>query len=76
MCALLIHSSIHPYTHNPTPNPQMAQFAIIFLQSSLAWLEGPACGADYVKALMCGYMGSMVVLFSDFVYKRCVSQIL
>lgn len=54
----------------------MAQFAIIFLQSSLAWLEGPACGADYVKALMCGYMGSMVVLFSDFVYKRCVSQIL
>lgn len=29
---------------------QMAQFAIIFLQSCLSWLKGANCGTDFVKA--------------------------
>lgn len=56
---------------NTTTRKQMVQFAVIFLQSCLAWLEGSACGTDFTKLTMMVYMGSMLVLFSDFFIKRC-----
>lgn len=51
----------------------MGQFAFIFVQSVLAYFEGPECGSpDFSKLLMMGYMGSMLVLFSDFFIKRYI----
>lgn len=52
---------------------QMGQFAFILVQSVMAYLEGPSCGSpDFSKLLMMGYMGSMLVLFSDFFIKRYI----
>ncbi|GAB5033393.1 gns1 sur4 family protein [Nannochloropsis oceanica] len=52
---------------------QLLQFASIFLQSSLAFYEGPSCGSpDFSKILMMVYMGSMLILFSDFFFKRYI----
>ncbi|TFJ81007.1 hypothetical protein NSK_007650 [Nannochloropsis salina CCMP1776] len=52
---------------------QVAQFAAIFLQSLLAFYEGPRCGSpDFSKILMMVYTGSMLVLFSDFFFKRYI----
>lgn len=52
---------------------QLTQFGCIFLQSLLALLEGPECGSpDFSKILMLIYVGSMLVLFSDFFIKRYI----
>ena len=46
---------------------QLAQFTAIFAQSLLSYRVGPTCGSpDFAKVLMIVYMGSMVLLFSNF----------
>jgi hypothetical protein len=64
---------VHSWWSSHLASLQVIQFAAIFLQSSLAFYEGPSCGSpDFSKILMMVYMGSMLILFSDFFFKRYI----
>ena len=52
---------------------QLGQFALIFLQSLIAYNIGPECGSpDFAKLLMITYMGSMVTLFVNFFVQKYI----
>lgn len=54
---------------------QLIQFVLISTQSFVAWYSGPSCGTpDYAKAMMMGYMGSMIVLFGQFFVKSYLKK--
>ncbi len=70
LCSCL---GLHSFWYSHLATIQVVQFAAIFLQSVLAFWEGPQCGSpDFAKLLMMVYMGSMLVLFSDFFIKRYI----
>lgn len=48
----------------------MAQFAVIFVQSSLGWLEGAGCGTDFVK-VRASRMGVMNETTRVEIFARC-----
>lgn len=52
---------------------QLAQFVLISMQSLLSFSNGPGFGApDWAKVLLIIYMGSMLLLFGNFFYRRYI----
>ena len=54
---------------------QLMQFILITIQSGYSWSACPTSGApDFVKLMMCCYMGTMLLLFLQFFIRRYQSK--
>lgn len=52
---------------------QLTQFVLIATQSAIGWYRGPECGTpDWGKAMLIGYMGTMLILFGEFFVKKYI----
>jgi hypothetical protein len=52
---------------------QLVQFLMISGQNIVSWRNGPDCGLyDWEKAVLIGYMATMVILFSQFYVQKYV----
>jgi len=53
---------------------QLIQFVLITVQSVYSYYLGPQCSYDFIKVLLTVYMGSMLVLFSNFFIQQYIKK--